>query len=159
VPGASRLAFLTGAVAAVLALAVVTVLPRFGGEEPAAKASNVPVHWQRPVVSADDLVNRVGVRLTHVALTGGGGLIDLRFQVVDPDRAAAIHNRATPPAVVDESSGLLINQLLMNHAHSGRFKPAVTYYLIFESPGNWIHRGSRVTVLLGNAQVEHVVVV
>jgi hypothetical protein len=30
---------------------------------------------------------------------------------------------------------------------------------VFNNPGNWIHRGSRVSVLLGNAQVEHVVVV
>jgi len=34
----------------------------------------------------------------------------------------------------------------------------VSYYLVFENPRNWVHRGSRVTVLLGDAQVEHVVV-
>jgi hypothetical protein len=29
---------------------------------------------------------------------------------------------------------------------------------VFENPGNWLRHGSRVTVLLGDAQVEHVAV-
>lgn len=52
----------------------------------------------------------------------------------------------------------MINQLYMNHAHSGPVKPAVTYHLVFENPGGWVRRGTAVTVLLGDAQVEHVVV-
>ncbi|WP_380112559.1 hypothetical protein [Dactylosporangium cerinum] len=45
----------------------------------------------------------------------------------------------------------------MNHAHSGPMKPAVTYYLVFENPGGWVRQETVVTVLLGDAQVEHVV--
>ena len=91
-------------------------------------------------------------------MTGGGGLVDLRYKVTDPDRANALHDQTTPPALVDERTGLVLNQLLMNHAHTGEMKLAVTYYLVFDNPGNWVRRGSKVTVLLGNAQVEHVVV-
>jgi hypothetical protein len=64
-----------------------------------------------------------------------------------------------PPAVVDESSGLVVHDLLMNHEHTGDYRPGVTYYLVFTNPGNWVRRGASVTVLLGNAQVEHVRVV
>jgi hypothetical protein len=126
-----------------------------GQSEPAAK---VPVAWIRPAVSADGLAQRSGVRITQVAATGAGGLLDLRFKVLDPAKAHAVHDAATPPAIVDERSGLVVNRLLMNHSHTGEYQPAVTYYLVFENTGNWIHRGSKVTVLLGNAQVEHVVV-
>jgi hypothetical protein len=91
-------------------------------------------------------------------VTGGGGLVDLRYQVVDPDRANALHEPSTPPAVVDERSGLVVHELLMSHSHTGPFKAGVTYYLVFNNPGNWVRHGSKVTVLLGNAQVEHVVV-
>jgi hypothetical protein len=114
--------------------------------------------WARPAVAADDLAQRSGVRITRVAVTGDGGLVDLRFEVLDADRAGSLHDRATPPAVVDEASGLVLRNLLMDHSHSRPFQPGVTYYLIFENPGNWVHAGSRVTVLLGDAQVEHVVV-
>ena len=114
--------------------------------------------WQRPAVHAAELQQRSGVRITQVALTGEGGLVDLRFQVMDAARAAALHDAAHPPALVDEATGAVVNQTLMNHAHTGAFTTGVTYYLVFENPGNWLHRGSAVTVLLGDAQVEHVAV-
>jgi hypothetical protein len=112
--------------------------------------------WLRPSVPAGDLADRLGVRITHVALTGGGGLVDLRFRVVDPDRAAGLHDPATPPAVIDEVSGVVVDALLMSHAHSGPYNAGETYYLVFENPGNLVHRGDTVTVLLGDVQVEHV---
>lgn len=117
-----------------------------------------PPDWARPSVTAQELPERLGVRLTQVAVTGGGGLLDLRFQVVDPEKAAAIHNPRTPPALVGEPSGLFLDQLLMGHSHSGTFKTAVTYYLIFVDDGNLVQRGSKVTVLLGDVEVEHVTV-
>jgi len=115
-----------------------------------------PAGWARPAVTADDLGQASGVTITRVAVTAGGGLVDLRFRVVDPDRAHALHDPATPPAVVDERSGLVVHDLLMNHEHTGDFRAGVTYYLVFNNPGNWVRRGAEVTVLLGNAQVEHV---
>ncbi|MFF0268196.1 hypothetical protein [Kribbella sp. NPDC004536] len=116
------------------------------------------IAWGRTAVDADGLAERSGVRITQVAVTGGGGLIDLRYQVLDPNRANSLHDSTTPPAIIDEASGLVVQDLLMSHAHTGKFKAGETYYLVFENPGNWVRRGSKVTVLLGQAQVEHVVV-
>ena len=147
----------TGALLAVAA-GLVLWSPLFSGGGQDVAETSVPVAWARPVVSADGLADRSGVRITQVAVTGGGGLVDLRFQVVDPDKAAALHDAATPPAVVDEQSGLVVHELFMGHAHSDPFKAGVTYYYVFNDPVNWVHRGGQVTVLLGNAQVEHVVV-
>jgi hypothetical protein len=121
-------------------------------------ANKVPVSWQRPVVTADALAQQSGVKITQVAVTGDGGLVDLRFKVVDSERANALHDPTTPPAVVDEESGLVVHELLMNHSHTGPYKTGVTYYLVFNNPGNWVHHGSRVSVMLGNAQVEHLLV-
>ena len=149
---------LTGVVVVVAVAALALWLAQPSGRGEQASAAKVPVAWGRPAVSAPGLAQRTGVTITQVAVTGGGGLLDLRFKVLDPDKAHAIHDPATPPALVDERTGLVINQLLMNHAHSGEYTPAVTYYLVFENTGNWVQRGSKVTVLLGNAQVEHVVV-
>ena len=125
--------------------------------QPAA-APVAAIAWGRTAVDADGLAERSGVRITQVAVTGGGGLLDLRFQVLDPNRANSLHDATTPPAVIDESSGLVVRDLLMSHAHTGKYTAGETYYLVFENPGNWIRRGSKVTVLLGKAQVEHVVV-
>jgi hypothetical protein len=147
---------ITGVVlAALVASLILWITP---GGSPATKDTKVPAIWKRPVVSAAGLAARSGVKITQVAVTGAGGLIDLRYQVVDPDAANALHDPATPPAVVDERTGLVVHELLMSHSHTGPFKAGVTYYLVFNNPGNWVHRGSKVVVLLGNAQVEDVVV-
>jgi hypothetical protein len=126
--------------------------------EPTVAVVDPPVALERPVVSDAELQDRVGVRLQTVATTAGGGLIDLRFQVIDPSKAAAVHDDATPPTMVDEATGLIVNQLLMGHSHTGAFAAGQAYYLVFENPGNLVHQGSKVTVLLGDAQLEHVVV-
>ena len=121
-------------------------------------AADVPIALDRPVLSDSEFQDQVGVRIQTLATTGGGGLLDLRYQVLDPSKAGAVHDEATPPTLVDEATGLIVNQLLMGHSHTGDFHAGVGYYLVFENPGNLIQPGSSVTVLLGDAQLEHVVV-
>jgi hypothetical protein len=118
--------------------------------------ANVAAKWQRPAVSAAGLVGRTGVSITQLAVTGDGGLLDLRFQVVDPTKADAIHDRARPPALISEVNGVVASDLLMGHEHTGTFRGGQTYYLVFTNPGNLVERGSQVTVLLGDASVRHV---
>jgi hypothetical protein len=155
-PGRVRIA---GFLAGVLIAAGIGVLALWLPQRSSGQTSaEPPPQWQRPAVSASGLAERSGVRLVHVAVTGGGGLLDLRYQVVDPSKAVTVHEAETPPAIIDERTGLVLDRLLMGHAHHGQLKPAVSYYLIFENTGNWVRRGSEVTVLLGDAQVEHVVV-
>jgi len=128
-PGRVRITgFLAGVLIAAGIGTLVLWLPQRSNSQPSVSP---PAKWQRPSVSASGLAERSGVRLVRVK---------------------------TPPAIIDERTGLVLNRLLMGHAHQGQLKPAVSYYLVFENTGNWVHRGSQVTVLLGDAQVEHVVV-
>jgi hypothetical protein len=109
-------------------------------------------------VTPAGLTERSGVRDVRVHVTGGGGLLDVRYEVVDPGRAADLHDAATPPAVVDERTGAPIEGLLMGHAPHSRPKAGVTSVLIFVNPGNMVRRGDRVSLVLGGARLEHVVV-
>jgi hypothetical protein len=119
----------------------------------------VPLNLVRPIVTEEGLVDQSGVRIVSIAATGGGGLIDLRYQVVDPDKAnALLHDEKNPPTIVDEATGLVVDQLLMGHSHTGIYHAGQTYYLIFENPGNIVQSGRTVSVLLGNAEVDHVIV-
>jgi hypothetical protein len=140
-----------GAVVMLVAIAAYE-LPRATGGSRARTRAAVPA----PLLAPAAFERRSGVRIVRVAASGAGGLVDLRFQVLDPDTAAAIHDAAKPPEIVDERTGVVVNSLLMGHSHTGRFKAARTYYLIFENPGDLVRRGTRVTVRLGPARVAHV---
>ena len=107
-----------------------------------------------PVVSQAAFQAKTGVRITQLAVTGNGGLLDLRFQVVDSGKAAAVHS--APPMLVDERTGVVVRDLFMGHKHKGLLKAGQSYYLIFTNPGNLVERGSRATVQLGPVQVAHV---
>jgi hypothetical protein len=113
-------------------------------------------HAEAPLLSEHAFEQRTGVRVVRVAVTGDDGLVDVRYQVIDADLAASSHARATPPQLVDERTGVLVNQLLMGHFHQGQMKAAQTYFLLFENPGNLVHAGGRVTVQLGPGRVADV---
>jgi hypothetical protein len=107
-----------------------------------------------PIVTAAGLVERSGVRVERVAVTGDGGLVDLRFLVVDADKAASVNE--TPPLLIDERTGGVIDRPWMGHAHTHGLKLGVGYYVIFENAGTLIRSGGRVTVQLGDARLPHV---
>jgi hypothetical protein len=109
---------------------------------------------QAPLVSASGLAQKDGVRISQLAVTGAGGLIDLRYQVLDADKAAIVHGGT--PVMVDEGTGVVVNQLLMGHKHKGALHAGQTYYLVFLNPGNLVRHGARMTVQLGDARVAHV---
>jgi hypothetical protein len=159
---AVRLAgYVAGGLVGAMAIAAVLVVTEGGSpwaHSSTEAAADGATPWQRPVVSSSGLAGRSGVRISQVAVSGAGGLVDLRFQVVDPVRADVLHDAATPPALISEDNGVVVHDLFMGHSHSGRFKGGQTYYLVFTNPGNLVERGSKVTVLLGNASLEHVLV-
>jgi len=119
----------------------------FAGARPQAVA---------PLLSRAEFERRSGVRIVRVAITGDGGLIDLRYEVIDSDAADSIHDRVSPPQLVDERTGVLVNELFMGHMHHGQLKAAEKYYLIFNNPGSLLRPGTRVTVQLGAARLAHV---
>jgi hypothetical protein len=133
-----------------LALGAVAIFSGHSG------SGHVKLQALPPVVTQQGMLEQLGARVTRVAASGDGGLLDVRFQVVDSDLAAAMHSPKTPPALVDEHSGQVIGRLFMGHAHTGRFKAGVTYSLLFEDPGGLVKRGDPVSVVLGPARLQHV---
>jgi hypothetical protein len=57
---------------------------------------------------------------------------------------------------VDDETLVVANDPLMGHSHTGSFAAGQTYYVVFENPGNLVVPGGRVTVLLGDAELDHV---
>jgi hypothetical protein len=151
----ARLFGVAAGVLAVLAAAgayeLVHSLTTSAGAPPSRVAASRPT---APVVAPTAFQAKTGVKLTQMAVTGDGGLLDLRFQVLDSGKAASIHD--TSPMLVDEGTGVVVNELYMGHRHKGLMRAGQGYYLLFNNPGNLVSRGSRVTVQLGHAQVAHV---
>jgi hypothetical protein len=98
---------------------------------------------------------QTGIRVIRVALTGGGGLVDLRYQVIDAEKAAVVH--LEPPVLVDEDSGATIDTLFMGHSHGGDPKAGYSYPLLFVNEGGLLQAGGAVSVVVGDWRLEHVI--
>ena len=98
-----------------------------------------------------------GIRLLRVAMTAAGGMIDLQYQVIDPDKSLIVHDDDAPPTLIDEASGLLVATPW--HDHSFReLHTAVTYHELIMNGGGLLERGDRVTLTLGDAKLEGLIV-
>ena len=88
----------------------------------------------------------------------GEGLVDLRVQVVDPNKAIIFHDEENPPALIDESTGNIISTPLMDHGHDNTLRAGLTYPTLLLNSGDVLKPGSVVTIQIGGYQLEHVIV-
>jgi hypothetical protein len=109
------------------------------------------------LVTEDGMAARYGIDVTLVAVTAAGGLIELRYQVVDPDKAARIvHDAALAPALVVEATGETLRMAAPPHHHGAELRLGGTYFFLMANAHNAIHRGDEVTLVVGDARLEHV---
>ena len=139
-----------------LALLATITLQLIASHRPAPSSSE---REQNPVsVSRGAFEAATGLRVTLVATTAGGGMIDLRYQVIDPDKAILVHNPDTPPTIVDEATGETFSTPWMQHTHNRPLKAGITYYLVLVNSKGGIKPGDFVTVVIGDYRLEHVIV-
>lgn len=100
---------------------------------------------------------QTGIRILRVVMTAGGGIVDIQYQVLDPDKSLIVHDDENPPTLVDEATSQIIATPF--HDHSFReLHTAVTYHELIMNGGGLLRRGSKVTLTVGESRLEHMVV-
>jgi hypothetical protein len=98
-----------------------------------------------------------GIEIVRVAITAGGGAVDVRYRVHDGATALAHQGGGHGVAVVSESG-----DVLQTHAfHFGRppaMKTGRTYFELIVNQGGAVEQGDHVTLLHGAARLSDVVV-
>lgn len=110
------------------------------------------------------LEDELGVRLERLQLSAAGYFLDMRYRVLDVDKARALFERRVRPVLLDGTSGLRVTvpdtpklgQLRSTAARN--VKADRTYSMLFANPGKSIARGTRLTLLVGNARIDGLVV-
>lgn len=143
------------AVAAVL-LAVAALARIAGPGAPAAPQLGAASQRYAPAPRSAEIEARWGARFSQVAITAGGGLVDVRYVVLDASRAVALGRSAqTTPMVYDERSHTLLNTPTMApHAH--HLRAGATSFLLLRNTGGAVRRGDRVTIVVGRARLSGV---
>ena len=135
---------------AVLIAGLVTLAAWFGWQ--ATRGVQLP----GTPASAEVVEAQWGIRIEHIGVSADGGLIDFRFVVVDPDKAAPLLSVENRPRLFVEDSGAMVDSL-MHPPHSNEPAPGQSHFLLYNNTGGAIRRGTSVSVLLGDLRLEGVI--
>jgi hypothetical protein len=120
---------------------------------------NGPASWfDRSAASHAAFEEATGVRIERVAISGGGGLVDVQYQVVNPDKAQIVHDDENPLTIVDQRTGRALYLPFHDHESSRELQPARHYRQLIVNGGGVLARGKRVTVSVGDARLENLIV-
>lgn len=109
-------------------------------------------HRPRPVPHSAAMEQRLGVRFNHVAVVGDGGLVEVSYVVLDPEKASRFQNDTThPPKIYSESGkhGVVWRTALMKQGHS--LRAGQTYYMVFENTKAAVRSGGKVKIVAQQA--------
>jgi hypothetical protein len=117
-----------------------------------------PDEWVPGTVPvSEEIEEKFGVRFTSVAITAEGGMVDLRYRVIDEGRAANFgHYTETSPMLISEDSGKIVDVTIMG-LHNHRVEPGRTYYVLYRNTAGALASGRPVTIAIGDLKLEHVV--
>lgn len=106
---------------------------------------------------SSEIEEKFGVRFTLVAVTADGGMVELRYRVIDEGKAANFgHYTETAPMIIAEDTGEIVDVTIMG-LHNHRVEPGRQYYVLYRNTGGAIESGRPVTIALGDLELEHVV--
>lgn len=107
---------------------------------------------------------KLGIRMEGLRLSAAGYMLDFRYRVVDPDKAAALLDRKVRPYLLDEVSGAQLGvpdtAKLGQLRTTGRNKvvPDQDYFILFANPGRYVQAGTRMTLVMGDVRIENLTV-
>ncbi|RMG28534.1 MAG: hypothetical protein D6721_08155 [Gammaproteobacteria bacterium] len=125
------------------------------GEAAPARGPGVPARL-RPLEALD-------VQVVSVRLTAAGYMLDLRLRVGDGKKARPIFDRKLRPYIVEEKTGYRFyvpesSKLGPLRQAPQRVRSHRVYFLLFANPGRRIRHGDRISFVVGDYGVRHLVV-
>ena len=110
--------------------------------------------------AAPSLQEQWGVEVVALRLTGNNYMLDFRYKVLDPEKAATLFERANTPVHIHNETGAKLE--VPRPAKTGPLRSTNppqagrTYFMLFSNPGV-VHAGDEVTVEIGDFKADVVV--
>lgn len=112
----------------------------------------------------DGIEDTLGIQIEGLRLSAAGYMLDFRYRVLDPVKAAPLLDRNIQPYLLDEASGARL--MVPDTPKVGRLRttsrnkiiPGRSYYMLFANPGRYLRAGSKVTLVAGDARINELTV-
>lgn len=107
-------------------------------------------------LSAADLEARYGLMVRLVGVTAGGGMIDVRFKVLDAEKAAVLLQNpdSLPKLQVEDGITLTTSQAELEDVH---LEDGGIVFMLFPNAGGSVRTGTPINILFGKIKLETVI--
>jgi hypothetical protein len=133
-----------------LALAVVGVVGSSRLKSSTVTASAAAGPTQAEVMAIED---RWGIQVTQIVLAADGGLVDLRYRVVDQNKALNLFDDVENVPKLIAKDGTRIELITVPHRHDLEF--GQTYFIIYRNVANAIKPGEKVTIAVSDLSLHN----
>ncbi|MBI5576781.1 MAG: hypothetical protein HY896_10525 [Deltaproteobacteria bacterium] len=114
---------------------------------------------EAPALRVED---RSGVEPVSLRRTVAGRMLDFRYRVIDPEKAAPLLLRGTPAYLVHHATGAKLNvpETRVGRLRQNTLRPETgrTYFILFNAAGYEVSPGDKVTVVIGEHRFENLTV-
>lgn len=114
-------------------------------------------------VESQSVEDRLGVHIRGIRLSAAGFMLDLRYRILDADKAAFFLDRKFAPYLLDSAGARLgvasspkIGQL--RSTRRGAIRLDRDYSMLFGNPGRYLQQGSKITLVIGEHKIENITV-
>lgn len=110
----------------------------------------------------EEIAEQFGIEITSIRMTAAGYMVDFRYRVLDPGKAADLFERQTKPYLIDQASGKVLS--VPTTAKVGPLRTSDNpqqgriYWMFFGNTRGLVQSGSKVTVVIGDFRMEDLVV-
>lgn len=109
------------------------------------------------------LEEKWGIQICGIRLSAADYMLDFRYRVVDPNKAAPLLSRRAKPYLIDEASGAKLivpapPKVGSLRQKSNQPRAGKIYFIIFSNPSKLVRRGNKVTVVIGDFKAENLIV-
>lgn len=131
----------------------------------AASAEEKPSGAAPPVMKSysSSLREAAGIRIGALKLSANGNMIDMRYRVIDLEKAQKTMSPKSTIYLVDQASGMKLTTPVMAKVGKLRQLPQPSSVnrwqpMLFQNPGRMLKRGSKVTLVIDGLRFEDLVV-
>jgi hypothetical protein len=107
-------------------------------------------------ISQSVLAEKYGIQILRIAVTAGGGMVDLRIKVLDPEKARQVFKDPHHmPTLVADDRGLTLNapQHMVGNI---RLQKDAAGFILYPNARSAVKAGTPVSVVFGDVKVEPV---
>jgi len=113
-----------------------------------------------------ELEKKWGIKLYGIRWTAAGYMLEMKFRVLDPDKAFPLLKRHVKRYVVVEKSGAVLEvpftqklgSLKSSVRTSNMVKKDYNYIALFANPGKHVNTSDKVALVIGNFMAENLIV-